>query len=39
MSVAAFPSGLLEVSEPSVICGSQRQEQLVFQAVEKPCDL
>lgn len=34
--VASFPSGLLEVfSETSAICGSQQQEQLVFQAVEE----
>lgn len=34
--VAAF---LSEVSETSAICGSQQQEQLVFQAIEKVCDL
>lgn len=34
--VASFLSGLLEVfSETSAICGSQHQEQLVFQAIEK----
>lgn len=34
--VASFPPGLLEVfSETSAICGSQQQEKLVFQDIEK----
>lgn len=37
--MSASPSALLEVSETSTICGSQQQEQLVFPAVEKVCDL
>lgn len=34
-----FLQGLLDVSETSAIYGSRQLEQLVFQAVEKVCDL